>query len=90
MHDKPQTKFKEERPFDKPEAAAKELLRIFRAFIAAKNDPTVKHTYAGVTNREFVSVSGGSIEEWGKGIEYGKAQGWWKIDGGGRIFILID
>lgn len=49
-----------------------------------------KHTYAGVTNREFVSVSGGSIEEWNKGIEYGNAQGWFTIDGGGRVFITAD
>ena len=51
-----------------------ELLRIFRAAIAAKNDPTRTHTYAGITNHEFVWVSGGSVEEWGNGRDYGKAE----------------
>lgn len=86
MHGKPQTKFKEVRPFAKPEAAALELMRIFRAFIAEKNVPTLKHTYAGVTNREFVFIRGASIEEWSLGIDYCKAQGWITMDGGGRIF----
>jgi hypothetical protein len=81
-----QVKFKEDRPFAKPEGAAQELMRIFRAFIAAKNDPTIKHTYAGVTNRAFVSESGASIDEWSLGIAYCKAQGWITMDGGGRIF----
>jgi hypothetical protein len=84
-----QIKFKQDRPFSTPEAAAQERLRICRAFIAAKNDPTLKHTYAGITNHEFVWKSGRSIAEWGEGREYGKAQGWFTIDGGGRIFVTM-
>lgn len=80
-------KYKQPRPFADPKAAAMEMLRIFRTAIAAKNDPTLKHTYAGVTNHEFVWKSGGSVEEWGMGRDFGKAEGWWTIDGGGRIFI---
>lgn len=79
-------KYKEERPFAKPEAAALELLRIVRAFIAAKNDPAVKHTYAGITNAEFIQRSGASVAEWSAGISYGTEHGWWTMDGGGRIF----
>jgi hypothetical protein len=82
-----QAKSKQDRPFATPEAAAKEMLRIFRTFIAAKNDPTVKHTYAGITNHEFVWVSGGSVEEWSLGVEFGRSQGWFTIDGGGRVFV---
>jgi hypothetical protein len=51
-------KLKEERPFAKSEAAALELMRIVRELIAAKNDPVIKHTYAGVTNREFILIKG--------------------------------
>jgi hypothetical protein len=47
----------------------------------------VKHTYAGIMNHEFVRRSGGSIEEWSIGIEHGRSQGWWTMDGGGRLFI---
>jgi hypothetical protein len=79
-------KYKEERPFDKPEAAALELMRIFREFIAAKNDPNIKHTYAGVTNREFIFIKGASVAEWTHGIAHCKDQGWITMDGGGRIF----
>lgn len=86
MHGKPQNRFKEDRPFAKPEAAALELMRIFRDFIAARNDPTIKHTYAGVTNREFILIKGASVEEWSQGIAYCKEQGWITMDGGGRIF----
>lgn len=63
-------KFKEARPFAKPEEAAKELLRIYRGFIAARKDDVV-HTYTGITNREFVMVRGGSIDEYAAGVEYG-------------------
>jgi hypothetical protein len=69
-----------------PEATATELVRIFRSFIAAKNDPSVEHTYAGITNQEFVWKSSGPIEEWIRGCEYGRAQGLFSIDGGGRVF----
>lgn len=89
MQGQPQAnKFKENRPFADPKVAAAELMRIFREFIAAKNDPNIRHTYAGITNREFILIKGASVEEWTHGIAYCKEQGWIEMDGGGRIFPL--
>jgi hypothetical protein len=79
-------KYKDARLFAHPKAAAEELMRIFREFIAARNNPTIQHTYAGVTNREFILIRGASVEEWSHGIAFCKDQGWITMDGGGRIF----
>lgn len=80
-------KFKEPRPFADPKAAASELLKIYRGFIAAR--PDVGHTYTGVTNHEFIWGRGGSVEEYSAGRDYGIAQGWFRIDESGtRVFVL--
>jgi hypothetical protein len=43
--------------------------------------------YAGVTNAQFTR-EGGTIAEYKAGVEYGIAQGWFSMDGGGRFTIL--
>jgi hypothetical protein len=87
MHDKTQSKFVEDRPFAKPEAAAQELLQIYRQFMARR--PNDGHTYTGVTNREFIVVRGGSVAEYSAGVTYGIEQQWFRIDGGGtRVYVM--
>lgn len=56
-------KFKKETALEAPEAAARELVRIAKALI--RED--VGHTYTGVTNSEFVHVSGGSLDAYKAG-----------------------
>ena len=80
MNSKPQTKFKEDRPFASPEAAALELLRIYREFTAAR--PGDGHTYTGVTNLAFTK-NGGSIEEYSAGVKHGIDTGLFRIDESG-------
>lgn len=81
-------KYKEPRPFEKPEDAAKELLRIYRGSIAARKDD-VGHTYTGITNHEFIAVRGGSVDEYAAGVKYGIEAGWFRIDESGtRVFVL--
>lgn len=78
-------KFTENRPFANPDAAARELLRIYKVRLAG-GDPYI---YTGVTNSEFIWTRGGSVEEYGAGRDYGIAQGWFRIDTSGiRIFVL--
>jgi len=82
------SKFKEDRPFAKPEAAALELLRIYRKFIdeCKYGDP---FTQTGITNTEFIYRRGGSVAEYSAGRDYGIAKGWFEIFGGGtRVRIL--
>ncbi len=87
MQGKPKTKFVEERPFAKPEAAARALLEIYRDFMARR--PDHGYTQAGVTNREFIIVRGGSVAEYSAGVAYGIEQKWFRIDGGGtRVYVM--
>ncbi len=58
MSRQPLAKFKPDRPFENPEAAARELLRIYRAALR----DGASHTYTGITNREFIHDVGGSVE----------------------------
>lgn len=89
MTGKPALKFKSDRPFADPEAAAIELLRIYREFIARR--PEILRTYTGVTNSEFVHQSGGSVEEYAAGRNFGIARKWFRIDESGtRVFVLAD
>lgn len=82
----PIPKFKSDRPFTSPEAAARELLRIYREFIAAK--PDIPHTYTGITNSAFTDA-GGSVAEYGAGRDFGIAQNWFRIDESGtRVYLL--
>lgn len=81
-------KFKEDRPFAKPEDAARELLRIYRQFIdnSPHGDP---FTQTGITNSEFIYRRGGNVAEYGAGRDFGIANGWFEIFGGGtRVRIL--
>lgn len=81
-------KFKEDRPFADPEAAALELLRIYRKFIE-EGQYGEPFTQVGVTNAEFIYRRGGSVQEYGAGRDYGIAQEWFEIFAGGtRVRIL--
>lgn len=81
------SKFKPDRPLASPEAAARELLRIYRN--ALKDGAT--HTYTGITNREFIHVGGGSVDEYVAGRDLGIARRWFRIDDSGtRVFLLPD
>jgi hypothetical protein len=85
MTGQPLAKFKTDRIFGNPEAAARELLRIYRA--ALKDG--APHTYTGITNREFIYDVGGSVEEYASGRDFGIAQKWFRIDESGtRVFLL--
>lgn len=83
------SKFAANRPFAKPESAARELLRIYRKFIdESEYGP---FTQAGTTNIEFIYRSGGSVAEYSAGRDYGIARGWFEIfAGGNRVRILPD
>lgn len=81
-------KFVEDRPFAKPDDAARELLRIYRKFIneCKYGDP---FTQIGITNAEFLYRRGGSVDEYGAGRDFGIAHKWFEIFGGGtRVRIL--
>ncbi len=87
MSGTPLSRFKTDRPFANPEAAARELLRIYRN--AMKDGAT--HTYTGITNREFIYDVGGSVEEYRSGVTFGAARKWFRIDESGtRVFLLPD
>lgn len=80
-----QTKFKGGRSFASSEAAARELLRIYRNHL--KGDAS--HASTGVTNNAFIQASGGSVEEYKAGRDYGIGQKWFRIDESGtRVFLL--
>ena len=80
-------KFMSDRPFAKPEAAARELLKIYRKLI--DESPYGPFCQVGVTNSEFIYRRGGSVAEYGAGRDYGIAQGWIEIYAGGcRVRIL--
>lgn len=77
--------FVENGSFAKPEAAARELLRIYRDTLK----DGVSHTYTGITNREFLYVSGGSAGEYAAGRDFGIELKWFRIDESGtRVFLL--
>jgi hypothetical protein len=81
----PLSKIKTDRPFADPEAAARELLRIYRMKLA----DGATHTYPGVTNSHFIYESGGSVAEYGAGRDFGFQQKWFRFDDSGtRVFLL--
>ena len=87
MTGKPLSKFKSDRSFAEPEAAARELLRIYRMKLA----DGAPHTYTGVTNSEFIYQSGGSVAEYGAGRDFGFQQKWFRFDvSGTRVYLLPD
>ena len=79
MHSQPIARFKEDRPYASPEAAARKLLEIIRAEIAVSKLP---YAYTGTWNSSFTR-EGGSIAEYAEGRDYDIAQGWLKIDESG-------
>lgn len=82
-----QSKFKSDRPYASPEAAARELLRIYRDRLKGG----APHASTGVTNVEFLYQSGGSVAEYSAGRDYGINQKWFRIDDSGtRVFLLPD
>lgn len=83
MHGKPHRTFVPEPKYPTPESAARELLRLFRERTA----DGYPYAYAGVTNAQFTR-EGGTVAEYKAGVEYGIAQGWFSMDGGGRFTIL--
>lgn len=80
-------KFVTDRPYADPEAAARKLLDIVRASIAASGLP---HAYTGSTNTAFTQ-GGGSLAEYSAGIAYATERQLFKIDRSGtRIEVLPD
>jgi hypothetical protein len=77
-------KFHEERPFAKPEAAARKLLEI----VLAKDIDVGQYTYTGVTNSTFLQA-GGDVAEYVAGRDYAVAQGWFEVDQSGTRVILL-
>jgi len=73
-----------ERPFAKPEAAARKLLEIVLSY----GIDVGQNTYTGVTFTAFLLV-GGSVAEYTAGRDYAVAQGWFKIDRSGSRIILL-
>lgn len=82
------SKFASDRPFASPEAAARELLQIYRKFIE-ENPHGDPFTQTGITNAEFIYRRGGSVAEYAAGRDYGIANQWFELFGGmTRVRIL--
>ena len=64
MDGRPRKTFVEDGPFAKPEAAARELLRIYRDRLK----DGAPYTMTGVTNTEFIYTSGGSPANYRAGL----------------------
>jgi hypothetical protein len=77
-------KLTEERPFAKPEAAARKLLEI----VLSDDIDVGQYSYTGVTNTAFTRA-GGSVAEYAAGRDYAIAQGWFEIDRSGSRIILL-
>jgi hypothetical protein len=79
MHGNAHRTFKSDPKYPTPESAARELLRHFCTQVTE----AWPYAYVGVANMDFTR-GGGTIAEYRSGIDYGVAQGWFAIDGGGR------
>jgi hypothetical protein len=77
-------KLTEDRPYAKPESAARLLLDIVRGSI---DESKLPHAYTGVTNSAFTRA-GGSIPEYTAGMAYAHAQKWLEIDRSGTRITL--
>jgi hypothetical protein len=76
-----------DRPYSKPDAAARLLLDIVRGSIAESKLP---YAYTGATNSAFTRA-GGSIAEYSIGIDHAAALKWLEVDSSGtRITLLAD
>lgn len=72
-----------DRPFAKPEAGARKLLKI----VLSNGIDVEQHTSTRVTLAAFLHA-GGSVAEYAAGRDYGVAQGWFEIDRSGSRIIL--
>jgi hypothetical protein len=78
--------FKSNAKYPTPEAAALELLRIYKARLAEG----ALHAYTGVTNLEFLQ-GGGTVDEYRAGFAHGIAKKMFNVDeGGARITLPSD
>jgi hypothetical protein len=84
MLDKPHRTFVPDPNYPTPESAARELLRLYREHTA----DGYPYAYTGVTNMEFLR-GGGTVSEYRAGIDYGIAQGWFSIEAGSRVTVLL-
>ena len=72
-----------DRPFAKPEAGARKLLKI----VLSNGIDVEQYTSTRVTLTTFLHA-GGSVAEYAAGRDYGVAQGWFEIDRSGSRIIL--
>jgi hypothetical protein len=79
-------KYKEKSPFEHPEAAARELVRIARPQL--REDWA--YAYIGKTNFDFLYVSCGTLAEYTAGRDFAIANKWFELDSGGRMTLLPD
>lgn len=77
-------KFTADRPFAKPEAAARKLLEI----VLSADIDVGQYAYTGATNTAFLQA-GGSVTEYAAGRDFAIAQGWFEIDRSGTRVILL-
>jgi hypothetical protein len=77
-------KFREDRPFAKPGAAARKLLEI----VLVKDIDVGQYAYTGSTN-STVLQAGGDVAEYIAGRDYATAQGWFDVDRSGTRIILL-
>lgn len=77
--------FVNNRPYAKPENAARKLLEI-----VLRTDIDVgQYTYTGITNLAFMR-EGGNAAEYGNGTAYASAHGWFEVDRSGtRIYLSM-
>lgn len=77
--------FKTDDPFAKPEAAARELIRLCKVEMEETGQP---HAYTGTVNNAFRAGWRSTVESYGKGIDCAVAKGWLVIDiSGTRITV---
>jgi hypothetical protein len=77
-------KFREERPFATPEAAARKLLEI----MLSGDIDVGQYAYVGATNTAFLQA-GGSVAEYSAGRDFAVSKGWIEIDPSGSRMILL-
>lgn len=84
MTGSPHRTFIPDAKYPTPEAAARELLRIFREH----TKDGYPYAYTGASNMEFLR-GGGSVDEYRAGIDYGVQQGWFSVEAGSRVSVLL-
>ncbi|WP_458757715.1 hypothetical protein ACSVBT_17375 [Afipia sp. TerB] len=84
MPGSPDRIFKPDQKYPSPEAAARELLRVYREH--ASDGST--DAYTGVTNMAFLR-DGGSIAEYRASVLYGQKANWVRIDDSGSSVTVL-